>query len=72
MSLAAPRIRVRVALDSVAFEAGHQEEREHEAHEAHGNPDPGNEEQKDDPDNDECEPYRNHRVRVPAQRQTET
>src|SRR5512133_819302 len=63
---------VRVALDGTASEAGHPEDREHEAHEADGDPDPGDEEQEDDPDTDECDAYADHRVRVPAQPQTET
>jgi hypothetical protein len=62
---AAP-VRVWVALDGAASEPRHPEDREHEAHEADGDPDPGDEEQEDDPHNDECEPYGDHRVRVPG------
>src|SRR6266550_989282 len=62
---AAP-VRVRVALDGAASEPRHPEDREHEAQEADGDPDPGDEEQEDDPHNDECEPYGDHRVRVPG------
>jgi hypothetical protein len=65
-------VGIWVALDGGASEAGHPEDREHEAHEADGDPDPGHEEQKDDPGNDEREPYGDHRVPVPALPQTET
>jgi hypothetical protein len=68
---AAP-VRGRIALDGAASEPGHPEDREHEAQEADGDPDPGDEEQEHDPDDDECDPYANHKVRVPAQGRQQT
>jgi hypothetical protein len=59
-------------LDRVASEAGHPEHREQEADDAGDDPDPGDQEQKDDPGNDECDAYADHRNGVPAAAKWET
>src|ERR1700746_3858834 len=65
-------VRVPVARDCTAPETGRPEDREHEAHDACGDPGPGDEEQEEDPDDDECDRYADHGSRVPAPAERET
>src|SRR6266568_1926464 len=65
-------IRVWVPVGCTAPETSHPDDREHEAHDAGGDPDPGDDEQEDDPDDDECDSYADHRSRVPARSKWET